>query len=275
LTYIDTQYEDLLRHVYRSGAVKGDRTGTGTYSVFGTDLRYDLSRGFPLLTTKKVHFKSVAIELLWLLSGDTNIKFMTDNGVTIWNEWADENGDLGPVYGKQWRAWEGRSPEGDTAPIDQIAQVIEAIRNDPNSRRMIVSAWNVTDLPHMALAPCHAFFQFYVARGRLSLKITQRSADMFLGVPFNIASYALLTHMVAHVTGLQVGEPHLVGRGHARLREPRRAGRDPVVARMPLRVPALGGSTRKRRDSIDDFTFDDFTLHGYESWPGIKAPVAV
>jgi thymidylate synthase len=272
LTYIDTQYEDLLRHVYRSGAVKGDRTGTGTYSVFGTDLRYDLSRGFPLLTTKKVHFKSVAIELLWLLSGDTNIKFMTDNGVTIWNEWADENGDLGPVYGKQWRAWEGRSPEGDTAPIDQIAQVIEAIRNDPNSRRMIVSAWNVTDLPHMALAPCHAFFQFYVVRGRLSLKITQRSADMFLGVPFNIASYALLTHMVAHVTGLQVGDLIWSG-GDTHVYANHVEQVETQLSREPREFPRLEINTSV--GNIDDFTFDDFTLHGYESWPGIKAPVAV
>lgn len=266
--HVDTQYEDLLQHIYATGTKKGDRTGTGTYSMFGPQLRYDLSLGFPLITTKKVFFRGVVEELLWFLRGETNAKSLQDKGVKIWDEWADENGDLGPVYGKQWRAWE----DYNGWPIDQIAKVIETIRTNPDSRRMIVSAWNVADLPDMALEPCHAFMQFYVANGKLSLQLYQRSADMFLGVPFNIASYALLLHMVAHVTNLEVGEFVWTGGDtHIYLNHTDQVRTQMSRSAMPF--PQL--TINRDVPSIDDFTFEDFTLSGYEPWPSIKAPVAV
>ena len=261
-------YLDLLRDALDHGARKDDRTGTGTLSLFGRQRRYDLTAGFPLLTTKKVHLKSIIHELLWFLRGDTNVKYLRDHGVTIWDEWADENGDLGPVYGAQWRAW----PRADGRPIDQIARVVHDLRTNPDSRRLIVSAWNVADVERMALPPCHLLFQFYVANGRLSCQLYQRSADLFLGVPFNIASYALLTRMIAHVTGLAPGEfIHTFGDVHLYLNH-----RD--QARIQLeRSPRPGPTMRlnPERTTLDTFVYDDFELLNYDPHPAIKAPVAV
>ena len=260
------QYLDLLKKVRKEGKEKGDRTGTGTISVFGYQMRYDLSQNFPLLTTKKVHFKSMAYELLWFLKGDTNINYLKDNGVSIWDEWADDNGDLGPVYGKQWRKWEGLN-----GAHDQIKQVIEQIKSNPNSRRHIVSAWNVNDIQSMALAPCHILFQFYVVEGKLSCQLYQRSADIFLGVPFNIASYALLTHMVAKVCNLEVGEfIHTLGDAHLYKNHLEQA--DEQLSRTPLKPPQI---KIKPRNNIDDFVYEDFELINYEHHPHIAAKVAV
>ena len=261
-------YLDLMRRVLDEGARKDDRTGTGTLSVFGHQMRFDLSDGFPLLTTKKLHIRSIIYELLWFLRGDTNIGWLNENGVRIWDEWADENGDLGPVYGKQWRSW----PDCSGGGIDQIAQVIDQIRNNPDSRRIIVSAWNVAEVPKMALPPCHLLFQFYVAKGRLSCQLYQRSADIFLGVPFNIASYALLTHMVAHVTGLEAGDfVHTFGDAHLYLNHLEQARTQ--LARAPRPLPRLKIARDVR--SIDDFRFEDFVIEGYDPHPHIKAQVAV
>ncbi len=262
------QYLNLLQDILDNGIRKTDRTGTGTLSVFGRQMRYDLADGFPLLTTKKLHLKSIIHELLWFLKGDTNVKYLQDNGVRIWNEWADENGELGPVYGRQWRAW----PDGKGGVIDQIAEVERRIKEDPDSRRLIVSAWNVADVPNMALPPCHAFFQFYIAGGKLSLQLYQRSADCFLGVPFNIASYALLLQMMAQVTGLETGEfIHTTGDTHLYVNHLEQArlqlGREP----RPLPRMRLNPSVK----SIFDFKFDDFSLEGYDPHPHIPAPVAV
>lgn len=262
------QYLDLMRHIRDNGAQKTDRTGTGTLSVFGHQMRFDLAEGFPMVTTKKLHIKSIIHELLWFLKGDTNIAYLKENGVSIWNEWADETGDLGPVYGRQWRAW----PTIDGRAIDQISELVETIKTNPDSRRMIVSAWNPADIPDMALAPCHCLFQFYVAEGRLSCQLYQRSADIFLGVPFNIASYALLTHMIAHVTRLEVGDfVHTFGDAHLYLNHLEQA--DLQLARTPTSLPTL---TIKRdvRD-IFDFRFEDFEINGYAPAAPIKAPVAV
>jgi thymidylate synthase len=263
----DTQYEDLLRLVMASGVHKSDRTGTGTRSVFGHQLRYDLSAGFPLITTKRVHFKSVAVELLWFLRGEGNVKWLQENGVTIWDEWADANGDLGPVYGVQWRSW----PTRDGGTIDQISQVLDTLRRDPDSRRMIVSAWNVGQISEMALPPCHAFFQFYVADGRLSCQLYQRSADLFLGVPFNIASYALLVHLIAQQCDLDVGEfiwtggdCHIYDNHHVQVRE--------QLSREPFEFPKL---EVRRAASLFDYSYEDLTVVGYEHHPAISAPVAV
>ncbi|HDP90016.1 MAG TPA: thymidylate synthase [Thioalkalivibrio sp.] len=262
------QYLDLMRHVREHGVKKEDRTGTGTLSVFGYQMRFDLAQGFPVLTTKKLHLRSIIHELLWFLKGDTNIRYLKENGVSIWDEWADENGELGPVYGSQWRSW----PMPDGRHIDQIAQVVEQIRNNPDSRRLIVSAWNVAEIENMALPPCHAFFQFYVAEGRLSCQLYQRSADIFLGVPFNIASYALLTLMMAQVTGLEPGEfVHTLGDAHLYLNHLEQA--DEQLARTPLPLPRMQINPEVR--SIFDFRFEDFELVGYEHHPHIKAPVAV
>ncbi len=262
------QYLDLLRHVRNHGVEKSDRTGTGTLSVFGYQMRFNLAQGFPAVTTKKLHFRSIVHELLWFLRGDTNVGYLRDNGVTIWDEWADENGNLGPVYGKQWRSWARQ----DGSTIDQISQVIETIKRDPDSRRMIVSAWNVGELDQMALAPCHAFFQFYVAQGKLSCQLYQRSADIFLGVPFNIASYALLTLMIAQVTGLKAGDfIHTLGDAHLYLNHLEQA--DAQLARQPLHPPQM--KLNPQVTSILDFTYDDFQLVDYECHPAIKAPVAV
>ena len=262
------QYLDLLRLVRDHGAVKGDRTGTGTRSIFGHQLRFDLREGFPLVTTKKIHTRSVFGELLWFLRGQTNVGWLHDNGITIWDEWADENGDLGPVYGHQWRSWP--LPDGTTA--DQIEAVIRSIRENPDSRRHIVSAWNVADLDDMALPPCHAFFQFYVADGRLSCQLYQRSADIFLGVPFNIASYALLTHMVAQVTGLGVGDfVHTLGDAHLYLNHLEQAERQ--LAREPRPLPTL--RLNPEVNAVDAFTLADIEVLNYDSHPGIKAPIAV
>ncbi|MEO1766053.1 thymidylate synthase [Thiobacter aerophilum] len=262
------QYLDLMRHVLEHGHRKNDRTGTGTLSVFGYQMRFDLSRGFPLLTTKKVHLRSIIHELLWFLKGDTNIKYLHDNGVTIWDEWADEQGDLGPIYGYQWRSW----PTADGRHIDQISQVIEEIRSNPDSRRLIVSAWNVGELHKMRLPPCHAFFQFYVAEGKLSCQLYQRSADIFLGVPFNIASYALLTMMVAQVCDLVPGEfVHTLGDAHLYLNHLEQAREQ--LSRTPRPLP-----TMKLNPAVKDifaFRYEDFTLEGYDPHPPIKAPVAV
>jgi thymidylate synthase len=262
------QYLDLMKHVLEHGARKSDRTGTGTVSVFGAQLRFDLNAGFPLLTTKRVHLKSIIHELLWFLKGDTNTRYLKENGVTIWDEWADENGDLGPVYGYQWRSW----PTPGGGHIDQIAQVIEQIRKNPDSRRMIVSAWNVADLPRMALLPCHAFFQFYVAEGRLSCQLYQRSADFFLGVPFNIASYALLTMMVAQATGLKAGDlVHTFGDTHLYLNHLDQAREQ--LTRTPRALPVM-----KLNPAVKDlfkFRYEDFTLENYDPHPAIRAPVAV
>ncbi len=261
-------YLDLLRMVRERGVKRGDRTGTGTLSLFGHQMRFDLSQGFPLLTTKKLHVKSIIHELLWFLSGDTNVAYLKANGVSIWNEWADERGDLGPVYGAQWRSW----PARDGGAIDQITEVEKALKTDPNSRRHIVTAWNPADLPRMALAPCHCLFQFYVAEGRLSCQLYQRSADVFLGVPFNIASYALLTMMMAQVTNLQPGEfIHTFGDVHLYLNHIEQA--DEQLRREPRPLPAMALNPAIR--SIFDFTYADFALTGYHPHPAIKAPVAV
>lgn len=262
------QYLDLMRHVLEHGARKNDRTGTGTLSIFGAQLRFDLNAGFPLLTTKKVHLKSIIHELLWFLKGETNIRYLKDNGVTIWDEWADANGELGPVYGYQWRSW----PAADGRHIDQISQVIEQLGKNPDSRRMIVSAWNVADLEKMALMPCHAFFQFYVADGRLSCQLYQRSADLFLGVPFNIASYALLTMMLAQVCGLKPGDfVHTFGDTHLYLNHLGQAREQ--LARAPRKLPAMALNPAVK--TIFDFKYEDFTLEGYDPHPAIKAPIAV
>ena len=262
------QYLDLMQHVLEHGAPKTDRTGTGTLSIFGAQLRFDLAAGFPLLTTKKVHLKSIIHELLWFLKGDTNIKYLRDTGVTIWDEWADAEGNLGPVYGYQWRSW----PAGDGRHIDQISQVLEQLRKNPDSRRLIVSAWNVGDLDRMALMPCHAFFQFYVANGRLSCQMYQRSADLFLGVPFNIASYALLTLMVAQACGLKPGEfIHTFGDAHLYRNHLEQAREQ--LNRTPRRLPVMRLNPQVK--SLFDFKYEDFTLEGYDPHPAIKAPVAV
>ena len=262
------QYLDLMQHVLSHGAHKSDRTGTGTLSIFGAQLRFDLNAGFPLLTTKKVHLKSIVHELLWFLKGETSIKYLQDNGVTIWNEWADAQGNLGPVYGYQWRSW----PAADGRHIDQVSQVLEQIRKNPDSRRMIVSAWNVADLDKMALMPCHAFFQFYVAGGRLSCQLYQRSADIFLGVPFNIASYALLTMMIAQVCGLGLGDfVHTFGDSHLYLNHLDQAREQ--LSREPRQLPLM--RINPRVNNLFDFKYEDFTLEGYDPHPAIKAPIAV
>jgi thymidylate synthase len=261
-------YLDLLKQVLDHGTRKSDRTGTGTVSVFGAQLRFDLNAGFPLLTTKKVHLKSIIHELLWFLKGDTNVQYLKDNGVSIWNEWAKPDGELGPVYGYQWRSW----PAPDGQHIDQISQVIEMLKKNPDSRRMIVSAWNVADLDKMALMPCHAFFQFYVASGRLSCQLYQRSADMFLGVPFNIASYALLTLMMAQVCNLKPGDfIHTFGDTHVYLNHMDQVTEQ--LSRTPRALPLMKLNPAVK--SIFDFTYEDFTLEGYDPHPLIKAPVAV
>jgi thymidylate synthase len=261
-------YLDLVRHILDRGVDKADRTGTGTRSVFGYQMRFDLSAGFPLLTTKKLHLKSIVYELLWFLRGETSVAYLRDNGVTIWNEWADQNGELGPVYGYQWRSW----PAADGRHIDQISDVIRRIRETPDSRRLIVSAWNVGELDKMALPPCHLLFQFYVAQGRLSCQMYQRSADVFLGVPFNIASYSLLTHMVAHVTGLAPGEfVHTLGDAHLYSNHLEQARLQ--LTREPRTLPQLVITTP--RQSIFDFQYDDFRLEGYQPHPHIPAPIAV
>ncbi|MFD4368527.1 thymidylate synthase [Rhodococcus sp. NPDC058521] len=264
---VPTPYENLLRLVQTEGTAKADRTGTGTRSVFGHQMRWNLAEGFPLVTTKKVHLKSIVYELLWFLRGESNVSWLQDKGVTIWDEWATEEGDLGPVYGVQWRSWP--TPSGEH--IDQIAQVIETLKTNPDSRRMIVSAWNVGDIPQMALAPCHAFFQFYVADGKLSCQLYQRSADLFLGVPFNIASYALLTHMVAQQTGLEVGDFVWTG-GDCHIYDNHVEQVNEQLSREPFPYPTL---KLNKRDSIFDYTFEDIEIVGYEHHPAIKAPVAV
>jgi thymidylate synthase len=262
------QYETLLKHIYQNGTFKSDRTGTGTKSLFGAQLRFNLAEGFPLVTTKKVHLKSIVHELLWFIKGETNTKYLTDHGVSIWNEWADKDGNLGPVYGHQWRSW----PAPDGKHIDQLSDVIEMIKKNPDSRRMIVSAWNVADLPQMALMPCHAFFQFYVADGKLSCQLYQRSADMFLGVPFNIASYALLTMMIAQVCGLEAGDfVHTFGDAHIYSNHFEQV--ELQLSREPNAYPTM--KINPAIKSIFDFTFEDFTLENYNPHPAIKAPVAV
>ncbi|MHB8472491.1 MAG: thymidylate synthase [Gammaproteobacteria bacterium] len=261
-------YLDLMRHVQDHGVYKADRTGTGTRSVFGYQMRFDLALGFPAVTTKKLHFKSIIHELLWFLRGDTNIQYLRDNGVSIWDEWADAAGELGPVYGYQWRSW----PTPDGAHIDQIRDVVEQIKTNPDSRRLIVSAWNVSDIPRMALPPCHAFFQFYVAEGRLSCQLYQRSADIFLGVPFNIASYALLTLMVAQVTGLQPGEfIHTLGDAHLYANHLEQV--DTQLARAPYPLPQMCVNPSVK--DIFAFGYEDFELLNYQCHPAIKAKVAV
>ena len=260
------QYLDLLKKVRTEGSHKGDRTGTGTLSIFGYQMRFNLQESFPLITTKKVHFKSVAYELLWFLRGETNIKFLKENSVRIWDEWADDNGDLGPVYGKQWRNWESNGKS-----YDQILEVIEQIKSNPDSRRHIVSAWNVGDIPSMALAPCHNMFQFYVQDNKLSCQLYQRSADIFLGVPFNIASYALLTHMIAEVCSLEVGDfVHTFGDVHLYTNHLEQA--DEQLTRRPLSPPQI---KLARKQNIDEYVYEDFELIGYEHHPHIAAPVAV
>jgi thymidylate synthase len=261
-------YHDLMRHVLEHGHKKEDRTGTGTLSVFGYQMRFDLADGFPLLTTKKVHLKSIIHELLWFLQGSTNIAYLKENGVTIWDEWADEQGNLGPVYGYQWRNW----PKPDGSHIDQITQVVDMIKKNPDSRRLIVSAWNVADVERMKLPPCHAFFQFYVADGRLSCQLYQRSADIFLGVPFNIASYALLTMMVAQVCGLKLGDfVHTLGDAHLYLNHLDQVREQ--LSRTPRHLPTMRINPEVR--DIFGFKFEDFTLENYDPYPAIKAPVAV
>ncbi len=262
------QYLDMMRRVREEGVGKEDRTGTGTLSVFGHQMRFDLGGGFPLLTTKKLHTRSIIHELLWFLQGDTNTAYLRENGVTIWDEWADENGDLGPIYGAQWRSW----PTPDGGHIDQLTRVLANLKSDPDSRRIIVSAWNVSELERMALAPCHALFQFYVAEGRLSCQLYQRSADIFLGVPFNIASYALLTHMVAQQTDLEVGEFIWTGGDcHLYLNHLQQA--DEQLNRKPLPLPIL--VLKRRPPSLFDYCYDDFEIRDYRHHPHIRAPVAV
>lgn len=262
------QYHDLMRHVLENGTKKEDRTGTGTLSVFGHQMRFNLADGFPLVTTKKLHLKSIIHELIWFLAGDTNIKYLTDNGVRIWNEWADENGDLGPVYGHQWRSW----PAQDGNTIDQISNLIERIKTDPDCRRLIVSAWNVGEIPKMALPPCHCFFQFYVADGKLSCQLYQRSADIFLGVPFNIASYALLTMMIAQVCDLELGDfVHTFGDAHLYTNHLEQAELQLSRDFFPLPQMKINPDVK----NIFDFKFDDFELVGYEAHPHIKGAVAV
>lgn len=261
-------YHDLLSKILTEGIQKEDRTGTGTRSIFGPQMRFDLQEGFPLITTKKVHFKSVVHELLWFISGSTNIAYLKENGVSIWDEWADAQGELGPVYGKQWRRWLG--PDG--METDQLAELIRQLRTNPDSRRLLLSAWNVSDIPQMALPPCHSFFQFYVAEGKLSCQLYQRSADVFLGVPFNIASYALLTHMMAQICGLKVGElVHTMGDAHLYSNHEEQARLQLGREARPLPTLHLDPSVRE----IDDFRFDHICLEGYDPHPAIKAPVAV
>ena len=262
------QYHDLMRRVLDTGAEKSDRTGTGTLSVFGHQMRFDLADGFPLVTTKKLHMRSIVHELLWFLQGDTNIAYLKEHGVSIWDDWADANGDLGPVYGKQWRSW--AAPDGRT--IDQIGQALAQIKNDPDSRRIIVSAWNPADLPDMALAPCHCLFQFYVANGRLSCQLYQRSADIFLGVPFNIASYALLTHMMAQASGLKAGEfVHTFGDAHLYTNHLDQTREQ--LSREPRSLPTL--TLNPEVTDLFAFRFEDIAIEGYDPHPHIKAPVAV
>jgi thymidylate synthase len=262
------QYQDLLRYILEKGEPKTDRTGTGTQSCFGYQMRFNLEEGFPLVTTKKLHLKSIIYELLWFLRGETNIAYLNKNGVSIWNEWADENGELGPVYGKQWRSWEGK----DGKTVDQISDVIAEIKRNPDSRRLIVNAWNVAELPSMALMPCHTMFQFYVADGKLSCQLYQRSADVFLGVPFNIASYALLTLMVAQVTSLAPGEfIHSFGDVHIYNNHKEQVNLQ--LSREPFSLPVM--KLNPEITNIFDFSFDDFRLENYQSHPAIKAPVAV
>ena len=270
MSELNTAYEDYLVDIMENGVDKGDRTGTGARSVFGRQMRFDLSKGFPLITTKKVHFKSIAIELLWFLRGMTNVRWLQERGVTIWDEWADENGDLGPVYGAQWRSWPCGIP--DEAGIDQIAKVIDGIKKNPNGRRHIVTAWNPAEVDDMALPPCHLLFQFYVANGKLSCQLYQRSCDSFLGVPFNIASYALLTHLIAHQCGLEVGEfiwtggdCHIYSNHFEQVRE--QLSRD--IRPFPQLV------IKRKPEKVEDYEFEDFELVGYEPHPSIKAPVAV
>jgi thymidylate synthase len=261
-------YLDLLTHIKENGTFKSDRTGTGTTSVFGYQMRFNLADGFPLVTTKKTHLKSIIHELLWFLKGETNIAYLKEHGVRIWDEWADENGDLGPVYGKQWRSWEGANG----VVIDQIKEAVQTLKKNPDSRRIIVSAWNVADLPQMALMPCHAFFQFYVANGKLSCQLYQRSADVFLGVPFNIASYALLTMMIAQVCDLGLGDFIWTG-GDTHLYSNHMEQVELQLTRTPRALPIMKINPEKK--DILDFTIEDFTLEGYDPYPGIKAPVAV
>ncbi|MCO7176247.1 thymidylate synthase [Sporolactobacillus kofuensis] len=261
-------YLDLCRRVLNEGHEKADRTGTGTISVFGHQMRFNLQDGFPLMTTKKLHYKSIIYELLWFLKGDTNIKYLQDHGVRIWNEWADEEGNLGPVYGHQWRSWPGKN--GQT--IDQIANVVQEIKTNPHSRRLIVTAWNPSDIPNMALPPCHCLFQFYVNDGRLSCQLYQRSADIFLGVPFNIASYALLTHMIAHVTGLKVGEfIHTLGDAHIYLNHLDQVKKQ--LEREPRKLPTL--KIKRQVASLFDFEYEDFEFMDYHPYPAIKGEVSV
>lgn len=262
------QYEDFMRHVFENGVDKTDRTGTGTKSLFAYQMRFDLQEGFPMVTTKKLHLKSIIYELLWFLRGDSNVKWLQERGVSIWNEWADENGELGPIYGVQWRSW----PAPDGSKIDQISQIVEQIKANPDSRRLIVSAWNVGLIPQMKLPPCHAFFQFYVAEGKLSCQLYQRSADIFLGVPFNIASYSLLTHMIAQQCGLDVGEfiwtggdCHIYSNHFEQVKE--------QLSRDPYPYPKL--SIKRKPESIFDYEFEDFEIIDYQHHPHIKAPVAV
>ena len=262
------QYLQLLQHILQNGCEKSDRTGTGTRSVFGYQIRFDLAEGFPLVTTKKLHLKSIIYELLWFLKGETNIQYLKENGVRIWDEWADENGNLGPVYGKQWRSWEGK----DGKVVDQISDLIKQIKTNPDSRRLIVSAWNVADLPEMKLMPCHCLFQFYVANGKLSCQLYQRSADVFLGVPFNIASYALLTMMIAQVCDLEPGE-FIHSFGDVHLYNNHFEQTELQLTRIPFSLPQM--KINKEVKNIFDFKFEDFELLNYQSHPGIKAPVAV
>jgi thymidylate synthase len=262
------QYLELLHHVRTNGVFKDDRTGTGTISVFGYQMRFNLSEGFPAITTKKLHFRSIIGELLWFLKGDTNIHSLHENGVSIWDEWADENGNLGPIYGYQWRSW----PTADGRHVDQITQVLEQIKSNPSSRRLLVSAWNVGEIEKMALPPCHSMFQFYVVDGRLSCQLYQRSADIFLGVPFNIASYSLLTLMIAQIVGLEPGDfVHTLGDAHLYLNHQEQA--DLQLTREPRPLPQMNINTEV--DSLFDFKYDDFEIVGYDPYPGIRAPVAV
>ena len=265
---IPTPYEDLMRHVLAHGAVKTDRTGTGTRSVFGHQMRFDLGQGFPLITTKKVHWKSIAVELLWFLRGESNVRWLQAQGVTIWDEWADENGDLGPVYGVQWRSW----PDGAGGAIDQIAKLVDGIKRNPDSRRHIVSAWNPAEVDSMALPPCHALFQFYVVNGKLSCQLYQRSADIFLGVPFNIASYALLTHMVAQQCNLQVGDFVWTG-GDCHLYANHTEQAALQLSRQPYAYPTL--HIKRKPASIFEYAFEDFEIQNYQCHPLIRAPIAV